>query len=101
MDIGNVRGPSDRALARLPKAEGRQEPGTVFRDPQDAVVMSPGAKSAARSIDVLAARARQEDPDRVARMRGAAERLADGTLDSADVHRAVAERLLRAGFLED
>ena len=100
MNIGNVKGNGgiDRSSDRPSRTEGKPAQAPVRQMPQDEAAISPSGREAAKSVEALSRRARQDAPERQAMVEAARQRLQDGTLGTVAVHKQVAQQLLDSDF---
>lgn len=100
MNIGNVKGNGgiDRSSDRPARTDGKRAQAPVRQAQHDEAEISTRGREAAKSVEALAQRAAQDEPERAAKVEAARQKLQSGDLDTVAVQKDVAQQLLDSRF---
>ena len=100
MNIGNLGKPGgiDRSADRSARADGKRSDVPSRAGGLDEAAISANGRDAAAQFEARIAAAKQEPADRSERVVQAIRKLAAGGLDTPEVHRDVAARLLGTDY---
>jgi hypothetical protein len=100
MNIGNLGKPGgiDRSADRSARTDGKRSDTPSRTGAADQAAISANGRDAAAQLEARIAAAKQEPSDRAERVVQAIRKLASGGLDTPEVHRDVAARMLDSDF---